>query len=213
VRIDIWSDLVCPWCYLGKRRLELALAGHPLAGEVEIYWHSYELDPAAPADDRRSTAEIVAAKYQMPADEARAGLARLTELGGEVGLEYRFDLTRRASTYDAHRLMHLARDRGLQPELAEALFRAYFTEGRLLSDHDELLDCATGVGLDREEAGAVLTSGAFGNHVRRDERSAAELGVTGVPFFLFEMRYGLAGAKAPEALRQVIDRVAGTGTS
>jgi predicted DsbA family dithiol-disulfide isomerase len=124
VRIDVWSDLVCPWCYPGKRRLELALDGHPLAGEVEIYWHSYELDPMAPADDRRSTAEIVAAKYTMPAAEAAASLARLAELAGQVGLEHRFDLTRRASTYDAHRLMHLARERGLQSDLAEALFRA-----------------------------------------------------------------------------------------
>lgn len=208
MRIDVWSDVICPWCYLGKRRLEVALADHPLAAEVEVYWHSYELDPTAPADDGRSMTEVIAKKYGISPEDAVAGQERLTGLAAEVGLEYHLDRTRRANTFDAHRLLHLARESGLQAALGEGLFRAYFTEGRLVSDREELAAISAAAGLDASEVRDVLESDSFAEHVRRDEQSALELGVSGVPFFLFEMRYGISGAEAPETLRRVVDRVA-----
>jgi predicted DsbA family dithiol-disulfide isomerase len=209
VRIDVWSDVICPWCYLGKRRLQAALADHPRADDVAVYWHSYELDPTAPPADARSMTEILATKYGMSIEQALAGQERLTALANEAGLEYHLDRARRANTFDAHRLLHLARDRDRQDELAEALFRAYFTEGRLVSDHGELESIATSAGLDGSEVRQVLDSGAYGEHVRGDEQAALDIGVTGVPFFLFQMKYGLAGAQAPQALRKIIDRLTG----
>jgi predicted DsbA family dithiol-disulfide isomerase len=207
VRIDLWSDVICPWCYLGNRRLELALADHPLRDQVEVYWHSYELDPDAPLSDSRAMSEIIAKKYGISIDEALAGQRRLTDLAAEVGLEYHLERTRRANTFDAHRLLHLARERGCQAAVSKALFAAYFTDGRLISDRDELVAITTSAGLDADEVALALHSGAFTEHVRRDEQAALDLGVTGVPFFLFQMKYGLAGAQAPEALSKVIDRL------
>ncbi len=207
VRIDVWSDVICPWCYLGKRRLQGALADHPRAGDVQVFWHSYELDPTAPPHDDRSMSEIVAKKYGISEEQALAGQRRLTDLAAEVGLEYHLDRTRRANTFDAHRLLHLARDREAQDEVYEALFRAYFTDGRLISDPHELESVGAAAGLDAVEIRHVLQSDAYAEHVRRDERAALDIGVTGVPFFLFQMKYGLAGAQAPEALRKIVDRL------
>ncbi|MGO9559192.1 MAG: DsbA family oxidoreductase [Acidimicrobiales bacterium] len=207
MRIDIWSDVVCPWCYLGKRRLEIALADHPRRDEVEVYWHSYELDPGAPAGDDRPMTELIARKYGTTLEEAAAGQANLTALAAEVGLEYHLDRTRRANTFDAHRLLHLAREFGLQNELKEAMLAAYFCEGRPIGDPETLAEIAVGVGLDEEAVRAVLDSDeAYSEHVRHDEQAGVELGATGVPFFVFAGRYGLAGAQDPEVLRKVIDR-------
>lgn len=208
MRIDVWSDVICPWCYLGKRRLELVLEDHPLRDDVQVIWHSYELDPAAPPSDDRPMTEIIAKKYGTSIEQAQAGQDRLTALAAEVGLEYHLDRTRRANTFDAHRLLHLARERHCQGTVGMALFSAYFTEGRLISDRDELVSIASASGLDAAEVASVLESGAFSEHVRRDEQAALELGVTGVPFFLFNMKYGLAGAQAPEMLRKIVDRLA-----
>lgn len=206
MRIDVWSDVVCPWCYLGKRRLELAVADHPRRDELEIYFHSYELDPTAPVGDDRPMTELIAKKYGIPLEHAEAGQANLTALAAEVGLEYRLDLTRRANTFDAHRLLHFARDRGVQAEVAEGLFAAYFTEGRDIADAAVLREIALAAGFDAGDVSELAGSDSYGQHVRRDEEAALELGVTGVPFFLFAMKYALSGAQSPEILRKVIDR-------
>jgi predicted DsbA family dithiol-disulfide isomerase len=207
MRIDVWSDVVCPWCYLGKRRLEIAIADHPRSDEVEVHWHSYELDPDAPVGDDRPMTALIAKKYGIAPEQAEAGQANLTRLAADVGLDYHLDRTRRANTFDAHRLLHLARELGLQNQLKEALLAAYFCEGRALGDPDTLFEIAVGVGLDAEAVGAVLGSPEpYAEQVRYDEQAGVELGVTGVPFFVFEGRYGLAGAQDPEVLRKVIDR-------
>ncbi|HET9092063.1 MAG TPA: DsbA family oxidoreductase [Acidimicrobiales bacterium] len=206
MRVDIWSDVVCPWCYLGKRHLELALAGHERAGEVEVFFHSFELDPEAPAGDHRPMRELIARKYGLAPHEAARSQEHLTSLAASVGLEYHLEATRRANTFDAHRLLHLARDLGRQSELAEALFAAYFTGGRVLGEHEELVAVATGAGLAEQEVRRVLGSEAYAEHVRRDEQAAVELGATGVPFFVVGGRYGLAGAQPPEVLAKVLDR-------
>lgn len=206
MRIDVWSDVVCPWCYLGKRRLELAVADHPRRGEVELYWHSFELDPEAPPTDDRPMAELIARKYGITPAQVAASQAQLTELAAEVGLEYHLDATVRANTFDAHRLLHLARDRGLQDELKEALLRAYFTDCRPIGDREVLAEVATGAGLDADEVALVLASDAYAAHVRRDEQAGVELGATGVPFFIFGTRYALAGAQSPEVFAKVLAR-------
>ncbi len=206
MRIDVWSDVVCPWCYLGKRRLDLAIADHPRRGELEVYLHSYELDPQAPARDDRPMTELISKKYGISPERAAAGQAELTALAAELGVEYRLDLTRRANTFDAHRLLQLARARDRQEALAERLFAAYFTEGRDIADHAELTSIGVAAGLDAEEAALLLGSTEFGEHVRRDEQAASELGVTGVPFFLFAMKYAVSGAQSPEILRRILDR-------
>ena len=206
MRIDLWSDVICPWCYLGARRLELATKDHPRATEIELYFHSYELDPNAPAEDDRPMTELISTKYGISPGEAAASQAHLEQLAAEVGLEYHLDRTKRANTFDAHRLLHLARDRNLQPELARALFAAYFTDGRAISDRAVLSEVATGAGLNPGEVEEVLCSDAYAEHVRRDEQAAAELGATGVPFFVVGERYGVSGAQDPEFLRKVLDR-------
>ena len=207
MRIDVWSDVVCPWCYLGKRRLEIALSGHPRRDEVELYWHSYELDPTAPSSDDRPMTELIVKKYGISGEQALAGQANLTNLAAEVGLDYHLDMTKRANTFDADRLLHLARELSRQDDLEEALFSAYFCEGRAIGEKSELSEIAVGAGLDRERVEAVLDSDAYATHVRHDEQAGVELGVTGVPFFVFGGRYGVAGAQDPEVLRKVIDRV------
>ncbi len=207
MRVDIWSDLVCPWCYLGKRRLELALAAHERAGEVEVLFHSFELDTEAAPSDHRPMRELIAQKYGLTPGEVARSQAHLTSLAASAGLEYHLEATRRVNTFDAHRLLHLARDLAAQGELAEALFASYFTEGRVIDEHEELVAIAAGAGLGEPEVRRVLGSDAYAEHVRRDEQAAVELGASGVPFFVFGGRYPVAGAQPPEVLAKVLDRV------
>lgn len=213
MRIDVWSDVVCPWCYLGKRRLELATERHPRAAEIQLYWHSYELDPDAPPTDDRSMTELISRKYGISPAKAAASQAQLEQLAAEVGLEYHLALTKRANTFDAHRLLHLARDRGRQSELADVLFAAYFTDGRRLGERAVLTEVAVDAGLDPGEVAQVLSSDAYTEHVRRDEQAAAELGATGVPFFVIGERYGVSGAQDPQFLSKVLDRAFAEGDS
>jgi len=206
VRVDIWSDVICPWCYVGKRRLEQALDGFAHAGDVEVHWHSFELDPTAPPGDARSTTEIIAKKYGMTEHQAEQSQARLTELAAAEGIEFHLDRTRRANTFAAHRLLHFAETRGRQDELKEAMLAAYFTEGRWLADHDVLVGLCTAVGLVGDEARAVLSSDLFSDDVRADEQVAAQLGATGVPFFVIDRRYAVSGAQDATVFAEILQR-------
>jgi predicted DsbA family dithiol-disulfide isomerase len=204
VLVEIWSDVVCPWCYIGKRRFESALARFEHADEVEIVWRSFELDPGAPRDG--STVDLVdhlATKYGTDAAGATQMLQRVTDQAEGEGLEYHLDRAKRGSSFDAHRLIHAAAAQGKQAEMKERLLRAYFTEGVAIADTTELRRLAADVGVDPS---ALDDEDAYADDVRDDIRTARELDVTGVPFFAIDRRYGIAGAQDAESMLQVLNR-------
>jgi predicted DsbA family dithiol-disulfide isomerase len=206
MKVEIWSDVVCPWCYIGKRRFESALARFGHRAEVELVWRSFELDPQAPRERDVDAAEHLATKYGMSREKALASQARLTDLGVQDGLEYRFDISRSGNTFDAHRLLHLALDRGLQDAAKERLFRAYFTEGEPIGNAEALVRLLAEVGIAEADSRAVLESDQYADAVRADEAEARELGISGVPFFVIDRRYGVSGAQPADALLQVLDQ-------
>jgi predicted DsbA family dithiol-disulfide isomerase len=206
MRVDVWSDVVCPWCFVGLANLEQAMGAFEHGDEVDVVLHSFELDPHAPAEDPRSLNELLAKKYGTSIEQVEAGQARLVAMGAERGIDFQFDKARRANSFDAHRLLHLAADHGLQLELKHRLGRAYFTDGALISDHDVLRKVAVDAGLDPAEVDAVLESDRYTDAVRRDEAEAHDIGVGGVPFFVFDGRLGLSGAQPPATLRRVLER-------
>jgi predicted DsbA family dithiol-disulfide isomerase len=206
MNIEIWSDVVCPWCYIGKRRFERAVAsfGHP--DEVEVTYRSFELDPGAPAERTGTHAEHIARKYGMTTAQAEQAGQQMTERAAADGLDFRFDLMHGGSTFDAHRLLHLAKDHGLQPEMKERLMRATFTEGLPIADKPTLVKLATEAGLPAAEAQAVVDGDAYTDAVRADEQQAASYGITGVPFFVADGKYAVSGAQSPEVLLQLLQR-------
>jgi predicted DsbA family dithiol-disulfide isomerase len=206
MKVEIWSDVVCPWCYIGKRRFESAVAsfGHP--DEVEVTYRSFELDPGAPAERSGTHAEHLAGKYGMTTAEAEQAGEQMTERAAADGLEFRFDLMRGGNTFDAHRVLHLAAEHGLQPEMKERLMRATFTEGLPIADKPTLVRLATEVGLPAAEAQAVVDGDDFSDAVRADEQQAARYGISGVPFFVADGKYAVSGAQPPEVLLQLLQR-------
>ena len=203
--VEIWSDLVCPWCYIGKRNFETALAGFEHRDEVEVHWRSYELDPSAQAGPI-DLASALAAKYNTDRDGALAMMSQVSGVAESVGLHYRFDLAQRSNTFDAHRVIHLAAKVGHADAIEERFMAAYFPEGADLSDHDTLAELATAAGLDPSEVSVVLSSEQFTAEVRADEQHARELGITGVPTFVVNGTRGVSGAQAPERLLQLLQR-------
>lgn len=209
MRIDVWSDMVCPWCYLGHRRLELALAQLRDEGvvDVEVHWHAFELDPGAPAEPGDLRA-VIEKKYGPGAYDAMTG--RLEALGRADGLAYRFDLARRVNTFDAHRLTAWAATCGAEAQdaLLRRLFRAYFEEGAVLSDHATLSALAAEVGLDGGTAADVLATGDFAAEVRAEVAAARDLGVGGVPAFVVDRQFLVSGAQDTETFVRLLRRVA-----
>jgi predicted DsbA family dithiol-disulfide isomerase len=205
--IHIWSDIACPWCYVGKRRLESALAKFAHRDEVEIVWRAFELDPSAPRErtGEGTHAERIARKYGMSVAQAEQKGRELTELAAKDGLEFRFDRLRSGNTFDAHRLIHMAGERGVQDAMKERLLRAYLTEGEAIGDVEVLARLAGDVGIDVEEARAMLASDAYAKDVRADEDEARALGINGVPFFVIG-RYGVSGAQPADALLRVLEK-------
>ena len=204
--IDIWSDIACPWCWVGKRRLEAAV--NAFEGDVTLTWRAFELDRSASteAPERVDYASRLAAKYRTTHKGAREMIDRMVAVGRSVGLELRFDRVLPTNTFAAHRLLTWARGFGLQTELEERLFAAYLHEGLLISDHDVLTGLAEGVALDSEAARAVLESDAYANEVREDQTLAARLGISGVPFFVVDHRFGVSGAQPSEELLAAMKR-------
>jgi predicted DsbA family dithiol-disulfide isomerase len=205
VKVEIWSDVVCPWCYVGKRRFEQALARFAHRDDVSVVYRSFELDPDAPASRPGTYGEHLARKYGMTVERAAQLHAQMTETAAADGLELRFDRLRAGNTFDAHRLLHLARDRGVQGELKERLLAATFTDGEPIAEHDTLVRLATDVGLDETEVRAVLTSTRYADDVRADEQQARAYGITGVPFFVVDARYGVSGAQPADVLLEVLE--------
>jgi predicted DsbA family dithiol-disulfide isomerase len=204
VHVEIWSDIACPWCYVGKRRFEAALAGFEHRDGVRVTWRSFELDPTAPPQREHDGATHLAEKYGTSREEALAMQARMTEVAATEGLDFRFDLARGSNTFDAHRLLHLAAQRGVQDAMKERVMRAYLTEGELISDHDVLRRLALEVGLARDEVSDVLGGDRYADAVRDDERTAAGLGIHAVPFFVVDRKVGASGAQPPAVLLELL---------
>jgi predicted DsbA family dithiol-disulfide isomerase len=202
LRIDVWSDIACPWCFVGKRRLERALEQFPHADEVKVVWHAFELDPAAPLerDPAVSHAARIAKKYGISLEQARANSDRLTQVARGEGITFDFEHIRSGNTFDAHRLVHLGHERGRQDAVKERFLKAYLEEGALMSDPATLVRLAGEAGLDEGEAADVLASDLFGDAVREDENQARELGIGGVPCFVLDGRFAVSGAQSPEIL-------------
>jgi predicted DsbA family dithiol-disulfide isomerase len=213
MQVEIWSDIVCPWCYLGKRNFEQALEQFGHRDEVDVVYRSFELDPAAPADGTTPTVELLATKYRMTPEQAQAAQQQMEQRAAQVGLTFRMSDLRSGNTRNAHRLLQLARERELQPELVERLHRAYFTEQDSVFDRAALARLAGEAGLDPVEVEAVLDSDQYSAEVTADEQTAAALGATGVPFFVIDRRYGISGAQPPEVIGQALSQAwAATGS-
>jgi predicted DsbA family dithiol-disulfide isomerase len=202
--IDVWSDVVCPFCYLGSRQLDLALEGFEHRDDVIITHHAFELDPTTPLVVERSLDEIVAAKYALPVEHAREQHRRLEAQAASLGVTMNFDRARATNTFDAHRLIALASTRGLGDAMAKRLFRAYFGEGRLISDHDQLDELAHEVGVD--DASRLWTGDAYASDVRSDEAAAQDLGISGVPAFVVDRKFMVMGAQGAEKILDVLQR-------
>ncbi|HEX2613841.1 MAG TPA: DsbA family oxidoreductase [Fibrobacteria bacterium] len=216
MEIEIWSDIVCPWCYIGKRRFEAALERFERRDAVEFTWRSYLLDPSAPRTPSETTRAMLARKYGVSLEQADAMQARVKSVAAGEGLNYKIDLTRHESSVDAHRLLHLAKASGLQDALKERFFSAHFIEGLSISDAATLSRIAVEVGLKADEVSSVLAGNAYADDVKADIERAGRLGIRGVPFFLIAGRYGVSGAQSSdtmlEAMRTAWAETEGQGT-
>jgi len=204
VRVDVWSDIICPWCYLGRARFEQALAGFEHRDQIEVVHHSFQLDPSYPAGHTELSTEMLSRKYGMAVAEAAAMEAKMEQTAAAEGLEYHMDGLHIGNTSDAHRVVHLAASVGLQDAMVERLFRAHFTERRSVFSRESLVTLAVEVGLDEAEVGAVLESDRYADAVAEDAAAASRLGANGVPFFVIDMRYGVSGAQPAELFTQAL---------
>jgi predicted DsbA family dithiol-disulfide isomerase len=208
VRVDIWADVACPWCYIGKRQLDRALGRFAHRERVEIVWRAFELDPMAPraAEAVPRGVEQLARRYGMPVPQAQAMIDHVTAEGQRAGLELRLDRMRAARTFDAHRVLQLAVRSGKQGALLERLMRAMHVEGRAIADREVLAELAGQVGLDRAEVDEVLDGDRCATEVRRDESVARQLGITGVPYYVFGGRFAVSGAQPFDVLLGALER-------
>ena len=210
IRVDIWSDIACPWCYLGKHRFEAGVAAfrqrHPDV-EIEVESHSFELAPDTPEHFDGSEVDFLSRHKGMPREQVEEMLDQMAQLAAAEGITFDWDRLRHANTSRAHRVLHLAKEQGLQQELLERLYRAYFSEGVQITDPDALAALGEEVGLDGDEVRDALDDEGYGEAVERDITRARMLGVNGVPFFLLEQKYGVSGAQSAETFVGVFEQV------
>ncbi|MFB8774099.1 DsbA family oxidoreductase [Streptomyces broussonetiae] len=206
MRVEIWSDIACPWCYVGKARFEKALAGFPHREQVEVVHRSFELDPGRAKDDVQPVLGMLAKKYGMSEAQAQGAEDNVGAQAAAEGLAYRTRGRDTGGTFDMHRLLHHAKEQGRQAELLQALYQANFAEERsVFGDDERLVEIAVAVGLDADGVRGVLADpGAYADDVRADEREAAQLGATGVPFFVLGRTYGVSGAQPAEVFGQAL---------
>ncbi|MFE3973605.1 MULTISPECIES: DsbA family oxidoreductase [unclassified Peribacillus] len=207
MKVEIWSDYQCPFCYIGKRRFEEALKQFENKAQVEVSFRSFELNPEAERDINMSQNEMLAKKYGMSHADVEANNQNLTQQAKELGLEYHLDKVVLTNSFDAHRLMHFAESKGKENEMNELLFKAYFTEGKHIGDHATLVKLAEEAGLDKSEAEAILSGTAFTAEVRGNEQEGSQLGITGVPFFVINRKYGISGAQSTEAFLDTLKKI------
>ena len=206
IQLEIWSDIACPWCYIGKRRIEAALEQFEHADAVAVTWRSFELDPNAPPERPGELAAHLARKYGLELEQARAAQRALTETAAAEGLAFRLDRARSANTFDGHRLVHLGGGHELQDAMKERLMRAYFSEGALISDAETLVALGGEVGLPESEIRGLLAGDRHAQAVRADEQAAGELGISAVPTFIVDRKVGVTGAQPPELLLMMLER-------
>lgn len=206
MKVEIWSDIACPWCFVGKRRFEEALAAFPERDSLDIVWRSFELDPNAPLRQQKPNVELLASKYRVAPSQAQAMLDNMTAAGAADGIEFRFDRSISGNTFDAHRLIHFAATQGKRSEMVERLFRGYFTEGEAMSDRPTLARLAADIGLDATAVTSMLDTDAFAADVRADEQRAQQFGITGVPFFAIAEKYGVSGAQPSDVIVQALQQ-------
>jgi predicted DsbA family dithiol-disulfide isomerase len=204
VEVEIWSDIACPWCYVGKRRFEQALSRFEHADEVQLRWRSFELDPDAQPERTGDRAVRIAEKYGLTVERARELEQSLVDTAAGDGLQLRFDIARSGSTFDGHRIVHLAAELGLQDAMKERLLKAYFEEGELVADEATLVKLGVQVGLDGRAISETLASGRFAEEVREDERTAVQIGISAVPTFVVNRAVGVSGAQPPEVLLDLL---------
>lgn len=205
MRVDVWSDVVCPFCYIGKKRLEAAAAETGI--ELEIHWHSFELDPDAPAHQEVSNSERLAQKYGRTLAEVEEMQRNIAEMAKAEGIEFNWENANSGNTFNAHRIIHLAQSKGLGSEAKEAFFYSYMTQGLPIGERETIEDIASRIGLNPVEVDHVLDSEEYADFVKFDEEVAQEqLKVTGVPFFVFDQRIALAGAQPREVFKQVMEK-------
>ncbi|MBA9026229.1 DsbA family oxidoreductase [Peribacillus huizhouensis] len=207
MKVEVWSDYQCPFCYIGKRRFEKALSQFAQQSEVEVEFKSFELDPHAQKDMGMNVHEMLAKKYGTSVEQAKEMSANVTSQAKGEGLDYRFDTLIPTNTFDAHRLLKFASVKGKEKEMNETLFHAYFTESKHIGDQETLASLAKQVGLDKTEVTAMLASDQFTEEVRADEREGSQLGITGVPFFVINRKYGVSGAQPTELFLETLNKV------
>jgi predicted DsbA family dithiol-disulfide isomerase len=207
--IEIWSDILCPFCYIGKRRFQAALDALPEKVQFTVTWRSFELDPQAQRDYDLSIHELLARKYGRTVEWAQEMSANMEDQGRQLGLEFHMDRIVPTNSFDAHRLMHLGKSLGLQDAVSEKLFAAYFTEGRHIGKKETLLAIATEAGLDSARAQVMLDTDEFSEAVRQDEDEAQLFGLTGVPAFVLNRKYLISGAQPTEIFTQALQKLAG----
>jgi predicted DsbA family dithiol-disulfide isomerase len=205
IKVDIWSDIACPWCYIGKRKFERG--AELFDGEVEVEYHSFELSPDTPVDFEGSEVEFLAGHKRIPEHTARQMIDRVTGIAAQVGLQYDYDSLQHTNTVKAHELLQFAKAHGRQLEVKERLLKAYFVEGRHVGRDEDLADLAAEVGLDREQALQALRDNSFLPSVRADQDLAREYGIQGVPFFVIDGKYGVSGAQEAETFANVLAQV------
>jgi predicted DsbA family dithiol-disulfide isomerase len=205
MRVDIWSDVVCPWCYVGKARFEKALSTFDHRDEVEVIYHAFELDPSSPKDQHETSLAMLSRKYGMSEADARAADARIAGLAEAEGLG--FDPERPVgNTFDTHRVLQLGLAQGVQAELLNAVNQAYFAEARQIFDPDVISEIAAGAGLDAALVSEVLDGDAYADEVRKDEIQARDLGISGVPFYVFDMALGVSGAQPTQTFTSALNQ-------
>lgn len=207
IKIEIWSDVVCPFCYIGKRNFENALQKFASNDSVEIVWKSFQLDPDVVSNSEKTVYEYLAERYGRSIEWAQQAHERVIEMAKSVGLDFRFDKAKIANTFDAHRLIQLAKKNNKANEMEEILFRSYFTDGKDISDISELISLSKTVGLNPEDADKVLRGSDFGNAVRQDFIEGQQLGVQGVPFFVFNRKYAISGAQPADEFLKILEKV------
>ena len=207
MHVEIWSDIACPWCYIGKRRFEAALAEFEHRDAVGVTWRSFELDPGAPAERPVDGATHLAQKYGTSREEALAMQRQMTEVAAGEGLDFHFERARAGNTFDAHRLLHLAAAHDRQDALKERLMRAYLSDGQLIGEPAVLERLGHDVGLPVDALQGLLATDRYGAEVRDDERAAAALGIRAVPFFVVDRAFGASGAQPPQALLELLRHV------
>lgn len=206
MKIQIWSDVMCPFCYIGKRRFEQALQQFEHKDEVEVEWKSFQLNPNLVTDPTININQYLADIKGITIDHAKQLNDHVTQMAAEVGLTYDFDKAIVANSFDAHRFAHLAKQNGLGAEAEEALFKAYFTEGKNIADHETLAELGESIGLDKDEVAHTLKGNKYAINVNQDIAQAQQLGVRGVPFFVMDMKYGVSGAQPVDAFTQTLEK-------